>query len=215
VDWQSLFSGLAVLVTACGVGFQLKQAGDRSKWESEQTTRRENFEKRQLEKQQAWEASQDAQRQRERKEDLARIERDSRPQIKVTVTAGARQWGPMMVPILHLGAQNTGKVLVYLDAPMMQTPDQMYLHFILDSEVNLHNWENVHYSEVKFPVCLQPTQSCQVLLTRSSIEDNLKQEHSGRVVVIGTYRDGAGNLYESDPYEIDLDRPSQPYIAAR
>lgn len=186
----------------------LKQHFDaeaRAQWESDQTTRRESFEKDQARRQLEWQQQQEVKRQAERVEDLARAEDQATPKLHVSISQGVRSWGPTQIPVLMITARNVGRVPVHIDPPFLTQPDGPFLHTIYATEVLPSNWQDASYSAAPLPHILQPTQVLEVQWVLTHLREKFRQQYSGVIEIKGMVRDGTAKLHYSEPYRIDVD----------
>ena len=204
LDWQTLFAGVAAGVALAAMLKQHFDGEARAKWEADQTTRRENFEKEQTILQLDWQRAQEARGQRERAEDIDRATAESTPNLRVTIVTGYRWWGQSTIPIYTASVENIGKVSVSVNDVVFRDPTGQSIYTIHETSVTSQNWLTANLSTHSLPAFLQPTQSLKVHWVREQLRNALREDHQGKVAVNAIAQDGAGTEYESENFIIDL-----------
>lgn len=208
MDWPTFFSAIAAAIALAALIKSYFDSESRQKWEADQTTRRETFEKRLNDRQHDWQRQQESQRQTEREEDLTREKQRDTPRLRVIVAQGYRMWGQNYIHTLIIKARNVGQVPVFIEAPQFKDLHGDFINTIFEQTVSIHNWPTANISMLTFPLMLNPTQSHEVLWVREQLIDYLRQQRLGKFEIQAVVQDGTGTGHYSDIVPININEDS-------
>ena len=120
----------------------------------------------------------------------------NRPKVKVKIYIGfvADPLSGKTPPVLFISALNPGQKVVTLSSAGLVLPDKNQL--VLPNP----------YTNVTLPHELLPGKSCHIWIETKEIAKVLKANgFSGKVRLVGFYRDQIDKTYKSKPYRFDVD----------
>jgi hypothetical protein len=123
---------------------------------------------------------------------------EHRREIKVELSYGFMRnaLAEVSPPLLILSAMNTGAKTVTLTSTGLVLPRKKYLFFAQPE------------SNVAFPHDLPEGKSCSVWIANEELAKDLKREgYSGRVKLIGYYKDAVGGYYKSKSVKFNVEKP--------
>ncbi|MGB9845867.1 MAG: hypothetical protein ACPLF9_08930 [Methanothermobacter tenebrarum] len=125
----------------------------------------------------------------------------NRPKVKVKISQGflTSSMGRLSASMLFLSASNLGQKTVTLSSFGIRIP--------YNKQLIIPNPEG----DVRFPHELLPGKSCQIWIEVSEIVETLKSEgFSGKINLIGFYRDQTDRTYRSKPFNFDISAWENP-----
>ena len=125
-------------------------------------------------------------------------QREREPRIRVEIARGFMRQGDAVGPdLIFLDAANAGDKNVTLSFPALLLPDGKYLMTPIPRGDE---------SNVTFPCELLPGRSCSTWREAGNLARSLRKNgYSGRIEIVGEYRDAVGNSYKSKPFNFDID----------
>ncbi|MGO9019660.1 MAG: hypothetical protein ACLQVJ_15060 [Syntrophobacteraceae bacterium] len=126
---------------------------------------------------------------------LIQNRKEKRRQIRVKLSNGFLTSGPELSPaMLLIEATNPGNRTVILNTVGISLPDKKTLAF------------PIPHSNVRFPHPLPEGNSCLVWTPLKELAQQLRQEgYSGKVKLVGFYRDQVGTQYSSNAFAFEID----------
>lgn len=120
-DWvAAIVAACALLVSICALSRQHDNADGQRKWEQDQVTRRESFEKRQQQEQNEWQASRD--------KEFRKFEAELRtPSAKSDIHFGSMKKGLREVATVTTRLVNTGQPTIFVGVPEILLPNGLRL----------------------------------------------------------------------------------------
>ena len=125
----------------------------------------------------------------------------NRPEVKVKISQGflTSSVGGLSAQMLFLSASNSGQKTVTLSSCGIRIP--------YNKQLIIPNPKG----DVRFPHELLPSKSCQIWIEASEIVETLKSGgFSGKINLIGFYRDQTDRTYKSKPYLFDINALETP-----
>jgi len=124
-------------------------------------------------------------------------QKEKKIRVKVKLKLGFMKQGPTQSEtLLFISAVNVGNRPVTLSFPQIRLPDGKYYMRIPDGSE----------SDATFPHELLPGRMCQAWRAIRKMAEDFKDEgYSGKVKIIGEFRDAADNSYKSEPTDFDID----------
>jgi len=123
---------------------------------------------------------------------------EQRRKIKVELSYGLLRAGLTsdVSSVLIISAKNTGRKTVTLSSMGLVLPDKKYLAFLYPK------------SNVSFPYDLPEGKDCNVWIETEELTKDLKKGgYSGKISLIGYYKDAIGGMYKSKSLKFDTEKP--------
>jgi len=121
--------------------------------------------------------------------------RECRTEIKVKVSSGFLTFADRLSdPMIIVEASNVGHRPVTLSAPFLVLPDGKSMVLL-----------NVG-SDVDYPHELVPGRNCRIWIEAESVAEELRRAgFSGKVMLVGAFRDQSGCEWKGRPYRVEID----------